>query len=132
MFYQINNTMATNSYIGKQLPDGSIKSVYCHWDGKPSHNGKILKEHYTDESKIDTLLDMGSMEVLDKEIGVKLTKHQARDGQCIFYGRDHDKDNKGPVVYENLETWLNKRPGIEWYYLWDGNEWKTYKSEYQY
>ena len=27
--------MATRSRIAKQNPDGTIKSVYCHWDGYP-------------------------------------------------------------------------------------------------
>jgi len=133
LYSQINNTMSTRSFIGKLLPDGKIKSVYCHWDGKPSHNGKILKEHYTDETKIDTLLDLGSLEVLDKEIGNKLGKFTARDGQCIFYGRDKEKDNTGPVIYSDIETWVSSRSQLsKWLYLWDGKEWKTYKTEYQY
>ena len=129
---QINDTMSTNSLIGKLLPDGTIKSIYCHWDGQPSYNGKILKEYYTDEKKIDTLLELGSLEVLDKEIGNKLGKFTARDGQCIFYGRDREKDNTGPKICSDIETWMKTKPGIEWQYLWDGKEWKTYKTEYQY
>jgi hypothetical protein len=124
--------MSTNSFIGKLLPDGKIKSIYCHWDGKPSHNGKILKEHYTDETKIDTLLELGSLEVLDKEIGNQLGKFDARDRQCVFLGRDNGHNNVGPNIYDDIETWMNSKPSIEWLYLWDGKEWKTYKSEYQY
>lgn len=132
MYSQNDNRMSTNSFIGKLLPDGKIKSVYCHWDGKPSHNGKILKQHYTDETKIDTLLDLGSLEVLDKEIGSKLGKFDARDRQCVFLGRDNGKNNVDAEIYDDIETWMNSRPGIEWLYLWDGKEWKTYKSEFQY
>jgi hypothetical protein len=44
--------MATRSRIGIELEDGVIESIYCHWDGYPENNGKILLEHYQDPNKI--------------------------------------------------------------------------------
>ena len=38
--------MATRSAIGLKKIDGTIEAVYCHWDGYPAHNGKILMNHY--------------------------------------------------------------------------------------
>lgn len=26
--------MSTRSRIGIEMPDGKIKSIYCHWDGE--------------------------------------------------------------------------------------------------
>lgn len=131
MYHQINNSMSTNSNIGKILPGGRIKSIYCHWDGQPSNVGETLKKHYTDESKIDNLLDLGSLELLGENIGTKLNKPTSKDNQCIFYGRDHNLKDTKPKIYEDIKSWMNK-PIIEWYYLWNGKEWETYKSEYQY
>ena len=37
--------MATRSAIGYIRPDGSIRAVYCHWDGSPGHQLPILTEH---------------------------------------------------------------------------------------
>lgn len=40
--------MSTNSTISLFLEDqNKFMTVYCHSDGYLSHNGKILKEHYT-------------------------------------------------------------------------------------
>lgn len=61
--------MATRSHIGKQLPDGSVRFIYCHFDGYPEHNGQILVEHYKDESKVDQLLELGDLSMLRPEIG---------------------------------------------------------------
>ena len=39
--------MSTRSLIGyfdSESPE--IKMVYCHWDGYPEHNGKLLLNHY--------------------------------------------------------------------------------------
>ena len=34
--------MSTRSRIGLQLANGSVLSVYCHWDGYPEFNGVKL------------------------------------------------------------------------------------------
>jgi len=56
--------MSTHSNIGKRLPNGTYRYVYCHFDGYPSGVGRILLEHYQDEAKIDALLDLGELSSL--------------------------------------------------------------------
>ena len=51
--------MATRSTIAKLDKNGIIKAVYCHSDGYLEHVGKVLNEHYKDESKVDELLAHG-------------------------------------------------------------------------
>lgn len=63
--------MATRSTIAIELADGTIKKVYCHWDGYLSHNGKILLEHYSDPVKLLKLISKGSISSLGTEIGRK-------------------------------------------------------------
>ena len=53
--------MATRSRIGLQLSDDSIVSVYCHYDGYPAHNGRILCTHYDTIEKVRELIDGGDM-----------------------------------------------------------------------
>jgi len=48
--------MATTSRIAILNFDGSVDSIYCHYDGYPSHNGKILLKYYNDEMKIRKLI----------------------------------------------------------------------------
>ena len=64
--------MATRSTIAKLSKNGIIKAVYCHSDGYLGHVGKVLEEHYKDESKVDELLAHGDISVLNKNIGEKL------------------------------------------------------------
>ena len=49
--------MATRSRIGIELSDGSILSVYHHWDGYPTWLGRILNTHYTTREKVEDLID---------------------------------------------------------------------------
>ena len=60
--------MSTHSRIGILNPDGSVESIYCHWDGYPSHNGKILLQHYKTAQRIRALLAFGDRSVLDQSI----------------------------------------------------------------
>ena len=64
--------MATRSAIAKLGKDGIIKAVYCHNDGYLEYNGKMLNEHYKDESKVDELLAHGDISSLNENIVVKL------------------------------------------------------------
>ena len=66
--------------------------MYCHSDGYLEHVGKVLNEHYKDESKVDELLSHGDISSLNKNIGEKLPfndyKLFAEKEQCRFYHRD--------------------------------------------
>ena len=53
--------MGTRSLIGKQLKDGSILGVYCHYDGYPEYNGRMLRDKYNTIAKVDKLIDGGDM-----------------------------------------------------------------------
>ena len=53
--------MATRSRIGLELADGSVLSVYHHWDGYPEWLGRILKIHYNIREKVAELIDGGDM-----------------------------------------------------------------------
>jgi hypothetical protein len=38
--------------------------IYCHWDGYPEGVGATLREHYTDDQKITTLMRLGALSSL--------------------------------------------------------------------
>lgn len=62
--------MATRSRIGYQLKDGSIVSVYHHWDGYPSGLGKHLANQYVNVDDVRELIDGGDMSTCMTEDGV--------------------------------------------------------------
>ncbi len=53
--------MSTRARIGLELKNGSILSVYHHWDGYPEWLGRILKTHYNTRQKSAELIDGGDM-----------------------------------------------------------------------
>ena len=53
--------MGTRSRIGIQLKDNSVLSVYCHYDGYPEFNGRVLRDNYDTIEKVRNLIDGGDM-----------------------------------------------------------------------
>ena len=53
--------MGTRARIGLELKDGSVLSVYHHWDGYPEWLGRMLKTHYNTKSLVEELIDGGDM-----------------------------------------------------------------------
>ena len=58
--------MSTRSRIGLVLPDGKVKSVYCHFDGYPEGVGKKLNQYYTNKEDIEALLELGDLSILGR------------------------------------------------------------------
>ena len=84
--------MATRSRIAIENQDGTVLSIYCHWDGYPSHHGPILLEHYTTQEKVESLIALGSISSLAPETeipeGVTHNFENATEGIVVAYHRD--------------------------------------------
>lgn len=60
--------MSTPCRIGKRNEDGTISSIYCHFDGYVRGGvGEILALHYKDPAKVDELIGLGDLASLGWE-----------------------------------------------------------------
>ena len=86
--------MATRSRIGIENEDGSVTSVYCHWDGYVEYNGELLVTHYQDREKVKQLISLGAISALRESIEAPEghTFSNAIDGYTIVYHRDRGED----------------------------------------
>lgn len=60
--------MSTNSLIFQEQQDGTLKGIYCHYDGYLQYNGVILSESYSDPKKVAKLLELGNLSSLGEEL----------------------------------------------------------------
>lgn len=108
--------MSTRSTIAMEYEDGSIRQVYCHWEGFIEYNGKLLLEHYSDRAKLQQLLDLGDLSRLGINLGVKHNFLEIT-GDCTFYGRDRNDRDTQAEYYKDFNIFINKAGFEEFNYL---------------
>ena len=115
--------MATRSNIAYKTPEGTIRSVYAHWDGYVANNGKILEENYQDQAKIEALVALGSISSLGAELGEKQDfndRSTQKDDWTLAYNRDRGEELH-VSEYADIPSWIDDME--EYAYLWNGKEW---------
>ena len=114
--------MATRSRIGIQLPDDSILSVYCHWDGYPGFNGVKLQEHFNSYEKASELIDGGDISALWTNAGWD-NETLSEVGPLYYSSRGEDLP---PRLDQDLCEFLLPDNSEEYAYLFRKGEWVCY------
>ena len=114
--------MATRSRIGIELKNGSVLSVYHHWDGYPEWLGRILNTHYNTRQKVAELIDGGDMSSCwnDEVWGKRRTDGQ-KYGPEYYSQRGEDCP---PRLDANLIEYVGD--GEEYAYVFRNGEWVCY------
>jgi hypothetical protein len=105
--------MATRSTISIKNSDGTISSIYSHWDGYLEGVGKILKENYNDENLARKILTEGDVSSLASNLY-----------ESLFYNRDRGENTKSKLFTNiNDENFISFQQ--EYNYLFEDNIWKV-------
>lgn len=134
--------MSTRSIIGVRKADGSIHTIYCHFDGYPSHQLPILA-HYPTQKDAEALVALGGLSVLGEEIGQKheWAKHHLLPEAakwCCAYHRDRGEELKVKVFHpdetDGVVTPADREAmpgywGEDYYYLFENGQWYFRTSE---
>ena len=124
--------MATRSNIGIVNEDGSVTGIYCHWDGYPEHNGKLLLKHYNNSGIVNELMDLGDLSSLNKNLYCDDNNHSFNnpvDGVCVAFGRDRGEKNADSKSFTNIsefEKYAN-RTTADYQYLFNNGKWQFRK-----
>lgn len=115
--------MATRSNIAYKTPEGKIRSVYCHWDGYPAHNGEMLTRFYDSFDRVVALTDLGSISALRPNLNAQTAGHSfdtPADEVTIAYARDRGEE-LSIQEYDDIPSWIEDME--EYAYLWTDNGW---------
>ena len=116
--------MGTRSLIGKQLKDGSILGVYCHYDGYPEYNGRMLRDKYNTVAKVDKLIDGGDMSCVYTNAGWN-NETLPESGPLHYTSRGESLESNAPELYSDPNAFLNgaDASGAEYTYHYADGEW---------
>jgi hypothetical protein len=115
--------MATRSRIGIELSDGSVLSVYCHWDGYPEFNGMKLVQHFNSRDAVTELIDGGDISALWTNAGWN-NETLPEIGPLYFSSRG---ENCPPRLDADLCEYLLAVNAEEYHYLFRNGEWVCYE-----
>ena len=118
--------MATRSTIGIKSEDGTVRAIYCHWDGYPEGVGAGLRQNYNSKEQAQALIALGSFSSLME------TLEETKAGA---YATESDSAR----TFTDEKDWLeNFNSGEEYFYLYteslgwvysQGGNWSGIKTE---
>ena len=115
--------MGTRSRIGKQLADGSILSVYCHYDGYPEYNGRVLREYFSSADKVSELIDGGNMSCTWTNAGWG-NETLSESGPLHYTSRGESLESNAPRLDKDMEEFFSE--GEEYSYVFTSSGWVCY------
>jgi hypothetical protein len=121
--------MGTRSRIGIELADGSILSVYSHYDGYPSFNGRVLREFYNTKEKVRKLIDGGDMSCTWTNVGWN-NETLPEMGPLHYTMRGESIENNAPELSKDHGEYLKMSANAdeEYSYLFADGEWICYNT----
>ena len=138
--------MSTRSFIGYQTKTGKLKVVYCHSDGYPSWNGKMLLKNYNSLDKIKAIVELGDLSWLGASIEVPVDcitgdlsfihkddinkpHNQQRkyyDTHSYFYGRDRGEKGSKARTFDDINKAAEYHSWCEYAYIFIDGKLKAY------
>jgi hypothetical protein len=119
--------MATRARIGIELKNGSVLSVYHHWNGYPEWLGRILNTHYNTRALAAELIDGGDMSSCwtEDRWNYDESSFKVEEYGPQYYVRESDGECP-PRLDVDLAEYLLHENGQEYHYLFRNGEWVCY------
>lgn len=144
-----NKALPTFKKSSVGVPITPITTIYCHWDGYPSNNGKLLLENWMSAKKVRALMALGDLSSLGSIIGEKhsFDNHGgynydkktgkswqdencgANKGWCCAYGRDRGETDVYSKDFMTLNALFANIGWADYVYLYDVKHHKWFYTE---
>lgn len=123
--------MVTSSTISVEHQDGTVSTVYCHYDGYLNHNGYILYNYYNSLDMAESLVKLKTLSILGSKLEPHIDKphlfegriDQRQDDVCLAYERDSKDIRIEARKYQDMTAYMNGNNFIEYNYIFMNNMW---------
>ena len=124
--------MSTNASISLMNKDGSLDTIYNHWDGYLFGLGYMLTHYYTKVKKVRDLIALGNVSSVDVDLIPTEATHSfdnPQKGVTIAYGRDRGDSNQEAKRFDTLEDFCKSCMVQEYNYIFKDGDWLLFKVE---
>ena len=120
--------MATRARIGIELSDGSVLSVYHHWDGYPEWLGRILSTQYNSKELASELIDGGDMSSCWTD-SIQYSEDERTDDYNYYSPEYYSARGEDcpPRLDADLCEYLLSINAEEYHYLFRNGKWVCYE-----
>ena len=119
--------MGTRSRFGIVQEDGSILSVYHHWDGYPDWLGNHLVQNYNTPEKIRAVMADGDMSTLQSSHD--WNRNELNPPRPLYY-KERGENCPAQVSGNKLNFFaLTNDCGGEYMYLFENGKWTCYDND---
>jgi hypothetical protein len=119
--------MSTNSRIGIEKEDGTIESIYVHWDGYLEGVGATLLRSYTEKEKVEKLIALGALSSLFDEVDIPDGTVHSFDNPAVNITVAYHRDRGEPITPSRTnysrDSYLKSDLGEFGYLFTKENEW---------
>ena len=111
--------MSTHGRIAIKRKDGSYISCYHNSDSYPEYLGKLLVNHWSNDTKTEEAISLGDSSSWYETIE-----------ENKYYGRDYGESDAEPLVSNNLQTLIEESQAAweEYLYVRERGEWHLFKN----
>jgi len=122
--------MATRSTIAVEQEDGTVKAVYCHFDGYLEGVGAKLKAYYNTLERANALVALGSISCLREKLeGTENhTFDTPEENVTIAYHRDRG-EKLTHYNSRSISHWTNSGNFEEYNYIFQNGVWNLCEKE---
>lgn len=101
--------MSTRATIACRHDDGRYAAISLHFDGYPEHTGKVLNEHYNNQTAARSLVDGGDLRSFDEATGTA----------------ERHSDGNPPAIMPTHASLLTfaRNCSTEFLYVFENGEW---------
>lgn len=124
--------MSTNASISLMNKDGSLDTIYNHWDGYLFGLGYTLTHYYTKVKKVRDLIALGNVSSVDVDLNPTATTHSfdnPQKGVTVAYGRDRGEPNQEAKHFDTFEDFCKSGMVEEYNYFFKDGDWFLFKFE---
>ena len=99
--------MATRSRIAVELDNGTVKSVYCHWDGYPTGVGRdLLNRGFNSIDEVLGFINEGSRSTVETSYHAWRGEDIVTDINLTIDSYFNREDSEYLYLYTREEQWL--------------------------
>lgn len=118
--------MSTHSWICREYPDGTVRGIYCHFDGYLSGVGRTLYEHYVTPDLVDALITLGDISYVRKNVAPpEFANHSFATPEpdvTVAYHRDRGEPLR-ITTWKTIDDFERNAELMDYFYVFTNGRW---------